>query len=85
MNSLTKAITLEKSILDELDLVAREMKISSDDLCKLAIKEFLKYHRKNLEIFNQLNSAYADQPDQEEETLLFAMRKRQREIVEGQW
>lgn len=85
MNNLTKAITIQKSLLNELDSLARDMKISSDDLCELALKKFLKHHRKNMEIFEQLNSAYDDFPDQQEKDLLSEMRKRQKKMVEGQW
>lgn len=84
MASVKTAISLQQSLLEQVDVLAQELDISRSHLFALAAEEFVCRHR-NRELLEAINTAYGDSPDSEELTLHREMRPRHRQLVEGQW
>jgi len=84
MAHVKTAISLDKDLFDQLELLAEEMKISRSRLLGLALEDFLQ-RRHNQLLLEQLNAAYDDAPDPMERTLLQRMRQTQRQLVENPW
>lgn len=77
-------IVVSKTLLERAEALAREMKISRRRLVALALEDFIERHQ-NQRLLKQINLAYQDAPDPEEQKLLEIMRQRQRRLVEGEW
>lgn len=84
MPSVKTAISIQEPLFKEVEALARQMKISRSQLFVKAVEEFLQHHR-NRQLLEQINRAYADGPDPEEEEYLEAMRKIQLKLVKGTW
>jgi len=84
MRSIKTAISLEKTLFEQIDALAKEMQISRSRLFALAAQEFLGRHE-NRKLLGAINHAYADMPTAEEDKLLVEMRKRHSEVVKDQW
>lgn len=83
-NHIKTAISLQKSLFDQVEEVAQELNVSRSRLFVLALEEFIqRYH--NEQLLEQLNRAYDDLPDPDEQVRLTLMRRQQRRIVEGEW
>ncbi len=83
MASIKTAISLQKSLLEQVDALARELDISRSRLFVLAAEEFMQRHE-NLKLLEKINAAYDDFPDPEEQVLLRRMRTQHRRLVEKQ-
>ncbi len=84
MANVKTDISLSRSLLEEVETVAREMKISRSRLFVMAVKDFIDRHRTR-RLVEQINQAYQDGPDEEEQALLRHMRRVQRELMEDEW
>jgi hypothetical protein len=84
MSLVKTAISLQKSLFDQADSLASEMKISRSRFFVLAVEEFIERH-KNQKLLTAINDAYADSPDYAEIERLRSARQSQRRIVEGEW
>lgn len=84
MSSVKTAISLQRSLLDQVDALAQELDISRSRVFALAVEEFIQRHR-NLELLEAINDAYDNSPNPEERTLYEKTRKKHRRMVEGQW
>jgi len=84
MANVKTAISLEEPLLERVDGVAKEMGIPRSHLFVLAVEDFLR-RRENERLLDVINAAYADMPDPEEDAHQAAMRRKQRELVEGTW
>ena len=84
MSNVKTAISLQKSLFDQLETLARQMKLSRSRLLALALEEFIR-RRENQKLLDQINEAYEDAPDNKEKTYIVKMRRLHRELVEGDW
>jgi metal-responsive CopG/Arc/MetJ family transcriptional regulator len=84
MSNVKTAISLQKSLFDQLETLARQMKVSRSRLLALALEEFIR-RRENQKLLDQINEAYEDAPDTKEKTYILKMRRLHRELVEGDW
>lgn len=84
MATVKTAISLEGSLFERAEALARKMKISRSRLFALALEEFLRQHQ-NQQLLEQLNAAYNDAPDPEEEALLHAARQSYRRLADNKW
>lgn len=84
MPSVKTAISLEKTLFEQIDELAKEMQVSRSRLFGLAAREFLARYE-NQKLLEAINHAYADMPTAEEDELLAEMRKRHAEAVKDQW
>ena len=75
-------ITIQKNLLQQADEIARVMKITRSRLFALAIEDFIRCHENKL-ILEQINRAYADGPDTDEQETLRRMKRKFITTLEG--
>jgi len=84
MQAIKTAISIEKSLFDQAENIARTMNVTRSKLFAIALQDFIE-HQKNKEMLAQINAAYAEEPDATEQTLRRKSRRQHRRIVEGEW
>ena len=84
MHAIKTAISLEKTLFEQAEQIARLMKVSRSKLVALALKSFIE-HQNNKEMLAQINEAYSDEPDTTEQTLRQKLRREHRRIVREEW
>jgi metal-responsive CopG/Arc/MetJ family transcriptional regulator len=84
MEYVKTAISIQKSLFDKADQLARQMNVPRSRLFVLALEEYIQ-HQQSRELLAQINAAYADEPDPVEQTYLKNTRKLHRKIAEGEW
>jgi metal-responsive CopG/Arc/MetJ family transcriptional regulator len=84
MASVKTAISLDKSLFERLETLAREMKVTRSRLFAMAVEEFIRRHQ-NQQLLQELNKAYLDAPDSIEQARLGGMRRLHRKVVDDQW
>ena len=82
MASIKTAISIEKPLFEQINILARDLKISRSRLFALAVEEFIQRH-KNSDLLETLNKVYSDLP--ESETILPGMRSKHYEMVKDKW
>ncbi|MBI5054643.1 MAG: hypothetical protein HZC38_10620 [Chloroflexi bacterium] len=78
------AFTVNKSLANQIDNLARELKVSPKRVLTMAIEDYIK-RQQNRYLLKKINHAYVDAPDAEEKKRLRAMRRSHRRLVEGTW
>lgn len=76
------AIFIEQPVFEEMDGIAKDLKVSRSRLFSLAAQEFIQ-RRKKVEILDRINAAYEDQP--ESEPIISKMHFIHRRIIKDQW
>ena len=84
MANIKTAISLQKSLFEQVDSLAREMNISRSRLFALALEDFIRRYQ-NRQLLEQINQAYPDTPDPDDQAYLKQMQIHQRKLVEGEW
>jgi metal-responsive CopG/Arc/MetJ family transcriptional regulator len=84
MQSIKTAISIQKSLFEQAENLARRMKVSRSRLFVLALEDYL-HRQQNRELLTQINAAYANELDPAEKTLRRKVRRTHRRIVEGEW
>lgn len=84
MQAIKTAISIEKTLFDQAEQIARVMKVSRSKLVALALQSFIE-HQSNKEMLAQINAAYSDEPDETEQTLRHKSRQQHRRIVGKEW
>lgn len=84
MQNVKTAISIQKSLFDQAEKIARKMKVSRSRLFALALEDYI-HRAQNQELLAQINAAYADEPDSTERTLRRKERSTHRRIVRGEW
>ena len=84
MQNVKTAISIQKSLFEQAESLARKMKVSRSRLFVLALEDYIN-RQQNRELLAQINAAYADEPDLSEQTLRRKVRHTHRRIVEGEW
>jgi metal-responsive CopG/Arc/MetJ family transcriptional regulator len=85
MANIKTDISLRKSLLEEAEAVAREMKISKSRLFMMAVEDFIRRHR-GKKLLEKIDAAYQDdESDRDEGLRLSRMRRHHRKLVEGEW
>ena len=82
MANIKTAISIEKPIFEQMNVLAKDLNISRSRLFALAAQEFIQRH-KNMELLQSLNEAYDDLP--ESEPIVSKMRPRHYKMVKEQW
>ncbi len=82
MASIKTAISIEKPIFEQVNALAKDLKISRSRVFALAAQEFIQRY-KNFKLLEALNEAYDDLP--ESEPVVSKMRPRHYEMVKDQW
>lgn len=84
MSNIKTAISLQKSLFEQVDLMAREMKVSRSRLFVMALEDYIRRYQ-NQVLLEKINQAYQDAPDKTEKARLRGMKKQQRKVLEGEW
>lgn len=82
MPKMKTAISIEKPIFQQMDLLSKKLNIPRSRLFAIAAKEFLQ-RNKNIDLLKSLNAAYDDLPDTE--PVVARMRSTHYKIVKDQW
>ena len=82
MTSIKTAISIEKPIFEQMNVLPKDLNISRSRLFALAAQEFMQRH-KNIKLLQSLNEAYDDLP--ESEPIVSKMRPRHFKMVKDQW
>jgi metal-responsive CopG/Arc/MetJ family transcriptional regulator len=84
MGNIKTAISLKKSLFEQVNRVAEELEIPRSRVFAMAVQEFIKHHQ-NQKLLEAINGAYEDLPDLEEIGLRDKARNKYRKMVEGEW
>ncbi|MGB8648674.1 MAG: hypothetical protein WCF84_25780 [Anaerolineae bacterium] len=84
MAYIKTAVSVQKQLFDELEALAREMRLSRSRLYALALEDFVRRHE-NERMLDQINAAYQEPPAAQEQVALRKMKRKQRRVVEGEW
>ncbi len=84
MPTVKTAVSLQQSLFDQTEALAHEMNISRSRLIALALEDFIRSYQ-NQQLLEEINAAYEDLPQAEDEVLLQHMRPQHCRIVGGEW
>ncbi len=84
MTTVKTAISIQKSLFEKVDNLAREMNVSRSRVFVMAVEEFLQRYQ-NQQLLAEINRAYEDAPTQDEKEYLEHMRQQQRRVVVDEW
>ncbi|GAB4535634.1 MAG: ribbon-helix-helix domain-containing protein [Anaerolineae bacterium] len=84
MATVKTAISIQKALFDQVNQLAEELQMPRSQLFVLAVEEFIERHE-NRKILEALNEVYPGVPDSSEEALRKGMRRKHRQLVEGEW
>ena len=84
MSIVKTAVSLDEGLFHRAEDVAHRLKISRSRLFAVALEEFM-LHEESRRLLQQLNTAYAREPDAAEKRVERAMRRRHRRTVDGEW
>lgn len=82
MPKVKTAVSLQESLVERLDNLARELNISRSQLFSRAADEFLRRHQAPVSL-ETINRALEDDPQTEEKAQVREMRNNYRQLVEG--
>lgn len=81
MNHVKTAISIEKDVFQEMNILAKSLKVSRSELFAKAAKEFIE-KRTNRRILKQLNDVYGEPPSKEEKQLQKVFLKKSLKVVD---
>ncbi|MDE3089568.1 MAG: hypothetical protein KGJ80_09350 [Chloroflexota bacterium] len=84
MQNVKTAISIQKSLFEQAEKLARQMQVSRSRLFVLALEDYI-HRQQNRELLTRINAAYAGEPDASERRLHRKARRTHRRIVEGEW
>ena len=84
MQNMKTAVSIQKSLFDQAERIAREMGISRSRLFSLALEDYIR-REQNRELLTQINAAFANEPDAIEKSHRLKSRSTHRRIVKGEW
>ena len=84
MAKIKTAISIREPLFQQVEAIASELKISRSRVFVLAVEEFLKRYN-NQQLLEEINRAYDDLPDENEELYQVKARQQQRDLLEGEW
>ena len=82
MPNVKTAISIEQPIFEQMDVLAKNLKVSRSRLFAMAAQEFIQRHN-NMELLKLLNEAYEDVS--ESEPIVNMMRSNHYKMVKDQW
>jgi metal-responsive CopG/Arc/MetJ family transcriptional regulator len=84
MANVKTAISLQKSLFEQVEALAHEKKVSRSRLFVMALEDYLR-REQNRRLAEQLTAVYGGEPDPEQEAFQRKMKRQFRERVEGEW
>jgi metal-responsive CopG/Arc/MetJ family transcriptional regulator len=82
MPNVKTAISIEKPIFEQMDIIAKNLNISRSRLFAMAAREFIERYN-NLELLKLINEAYED--SSETEPMVTMMHSNHHRMVKDQW
>ena len=82
MQKMKTAVSIQKSLFEQAERIARKMGISRSGLFSLALEDYLR-REQNRELLIQINAAFTNEPDAAEKTLRLKLSDTHRRIVKG--
>ncbi len=82
MPNVKTAISIEKPVFEQMDVLAKKMHVSRSRLFAIAAREFLQRHN-NMALLKQINEAYKDASDPE--SMVTRMHSNHYGMVKDQW
>ena len=79
--SVKTAISMQKELFQEVNKLASEMHVSRSRLFVMAVQDFIK-KKESQDLLSQINNAFSDQPNSEENIIHSNMRKKQAKKLE---
>ena len=83
MQSVKTAISIKNSLFEEVESLARKMKVPRSRLFTLALEDYIQ-RQKNRKLLMQIDAVYTEERDPAEETLHRQYRRQHRRMVEGE-
>jgi len=84
METIKTAISIQKSLFEKAEDLARKMKVPRSRLYSLALQDYLR-RRENKNLLAQINAAQAEEPEASEKNLRQKSKRTHRRLVEGEW
>ena len=84
MSTTKTAISLPESLFERVDQLAQELDIPRSHIFVLAVEEFVRRHE-NRKLLAEIDAAYGEIRDREEELYRDRMRRQHRQAVQGRW
>ena len=84
MATVKTAVSVQKSLFDQVESLAKKLNISRSRLFNLALADYIERYQ-NQALLEEINQAYSDEPDFGDRDRLTKIRKHYRKIVEGEW
>ena len=83
MANVKTAISLEKPLFEQVNMMAKNLNISRSRLFSIAVQEYLK-RCQNFELLDKINAAYDDVTETNSDTVS-KMRPNHLKMVKDQW
>jgi len=84
MSSIKTAVSLDETLFAKAENLSKKLHISRSRLFSLALKAFIR-RLENENLLLEINNAYADFPDQDEQVMLNGMLFHQQKAVNDKW
>lgn len=84
MTTIKTAVSLQESLFEQVEDLARQLNVSRSRVVALALEEFVQRHH-NRQLLEALDQAYADLVDENDLARTLARRQQHRRLVEGEW
>jgi metal-responsive CopG/Arc/MetJ family transcriptional regulator len=84
MANVKTAISLQKALLEQIDALAEEMKISRSRLFTLALEDYILRHQ-NRQLLERINQSYEGATDATGQKRTPKMQRLHRRVVKGEW
>lgn len=84
MSSIKTALSLDETLFAKAENLSKKLHISRSRLFSLALKAFIR-RLENEDLLLEINNAYADFPDQDEQVMLNGMLFHQQKAVNDKW
>lgn len=84
MSSIKTAVSLDETLFAKAENLSKKLHISRSRLFSLALKAFIR-RLENENLLLEINNAYADFPDQDEQVMLNGMMFHQQKAVNDKW
>jgi len=84
MNTIKTAISIQKSLFEKAEDLAKKMKVPRSRIYALALEDYFR-RRENKNLLAQINAAHGDEPEASEKNLRQKSKRTHRRLVEGEW
>ena len=84
METIKTAISIQKSLFEKAEDLARKMKVPRSRIYALALQDYLR-RRENKNLLAQINAAQAEELEASEKKLRQRSKRTHRRLVEGEW